>query len=65
MLAKYDLLEKQIIREYEHFKQDYSNVSPIKIGEHIYYRNFDNPADAMTLYRFPVVELQKYGFTQS
>lgn len=24
-----------------------------------------NPADALTLYRFPVVELQKYGFSEA
>ena len=40
-----------------------NNAVPIKIGEYIYYRRFTNPADSMTLYRFPVEELQRYGLT--
>ena len=30
---------------------------PIKIDEHIYYRRFDNPADSLSLYRFPIEKL--------
>ena len=62
MLGKYDYLEKQILREYEHYAQDFSSTEPIKVGEYIYYRNHNNPADSLTLYRFPVQELQRYGF---
>jgi len=55
-------LEKQIGREYEFYKQ--LPVSPpMKIGEHVYYRRLTNPADAMTLYRFPEDEMERFGFT--
>ena len=33
---------------------------PVRLGEYLYYRNA-NPADFMTLYRFPVADLKKYG----
>lgn len=67
MLAKYDNLEKQMKREHEHFSQQSifnisANIEPLKVGEWIYYRKADNPADAMSLYRFPVEDLQRYGF---
>ena len=50
------------MREYEHYEQDYSFDTPIRIGDWIYYRNFTNPADSLTLYRFPIDELENYGF---
>jgi hypothetical protein len=40
------------------------DLEPIKIGDFIYYRRFDNPADNLTLYRFPVDELQSYGLSR-
>lgn len=36
----------------------------MSIGDYIYYRRFDNPADSMTLYRFPKEQLEKYGFKE-
>ena len=68
MLLKYEYLEKQIGREHDHYsRQDLNqvaaNTEPVKIGKWIYYRKADNPADSLSLYRFPVDELQPYGFT--
>ena len=40
-------------------------METLKIGEYIYYRRTGNPADNLTLYRFPVDELQRYGLAQS
>ena len=60
MLLKYDYLDKMMLREFEHYSQ-ISKVEPIQIGEYIYYRRAENAADNLTLYRFPVSELQKYG----
>ena len=62
-MMKYDYLDKQILREYEHNNQ-VPALEPIKIDDYIYYRRFDNPADSLTLYRFPVDELEKYGCSQ-
>ena len=67
MLARYDPLEKQIRREHEHYSKQplhsaSANIEPLRVAEWIYYRKVDNSADAMTLYRFPVDELQRYGF---
>lgn len=38
---------------------------PIRVGDFIYYRRFDNPADCMTLYRFPLDELKERGLKES
>jgi hypothetical protein len=38
---------------------------PIRIGDYIYYRKFDNPADCLTLYRFPIESLQERGLKES
>ena len=51
------------MREYDHYKLVVNNAVPIQIDDYIYYRRFTNPADSMTLYRFPVSELQKYGLS--
>jgi protease II len=64
MLGKYDLLEKHMLREFDHYQRNVSSVPPIRVDDYVYYRNLSNPADALTLYRFPVVELQKFGFTE-
>lgn len=61
MLAKYDLLDSQIQREMEHYRLNFGDAAPIKLGDHLYYRNVTNPADSLTLYRFPANELQRYG----
>lgn len=37
---------------------------PVRINDYIYYRRFDNPADALTLYRFPLKELQVRGLNE-
>lgn len=37
---------------------------PLKIKDYIYYRKIDNPADSLTLYRFPVDELKKRNFSE-
>lgn len=37
---------------------------PVRIGEYIYYRKFENPADALTIYRFPIEELEKRNFSE-
>jgi hypothetical protein len=55
-MLKHDLLHKQLIREQE-FYQQIPRVLPIRIGDYIYYRRIDNPADAITVYRFPIEEL--------
>ena len=39
------------------FYQIVPRTMPIKIDEHIYYRRFDNPADSLSLYRFPIEKL--------
>jgi hypothetical protein len=51
-LLKYDNLHRSLLRELEHYKK-VPNVNAVTIGEHIYYRRIGNPADSMTLYRYP------------
>jgi hypothetical protein len=51
------------LREQE-FYEPVLKVLPVRIKEYIYYRKFDNPADSMTLYRFPIDELESRGFTE-
>ena len=63
-LFKYDLLHKQLIREQE-FYQHVPQVLPVRIGDYVYYRRFDNPADAITLYRFPLEELKARGLSEA
>ena len=63
MLLKYDYLTKQLWREQE-FYETIPRVLPLKIDQHIYYRRIDNPADSITLYRFPVEELPKWQVDQ-
>lgn len=62
-LFKYDMLHKQLLREQE-FYQHMSKVLPVRIGEYIYYRRFENPADAITLYRFSIEELKNRGLSE-
>ena len=62
-LLKCDMLHKQLVREQE-FYEHVPQILPIRIGQYIYYRRFDNPADSMTLYRFPLEELSKRGFSE-
>jgi hypothetical protein len=62
-LFKYDMLHKQLLREQE-FYQHMPKVLPVRIGEYIYYRRFENPADAITLYRFPIEELKNRGLSE-
>ena len=59
LLMKYDMFNTNLERELE-FHQEISEAIPLKIGEHIYYRRTDNPADNLTLYRFPVDELERF-----
>ena len=59
MLLRSDLLTKQMWREQDYYQWSVS-VTPIRIDDHIYYRRVDNPADALTLYRFPIEELPKW-----
>ena len=63
MLIKYDYLTKQLWRELD-FYQTQPRVIPIKIDQHVYYRRIDNPADSLTVYRFPVDELPKWQANQ-
>lgn len=57
MLLKYDILNKQLIREQE-FYELIPKIVPVKIGDYIYYRRgHQNPADVLTLYRFPYFDL--------
>lgn len=39
-------------------------VLPVRVGEYCYYRRFENPADAMTLYRFPLEEMKRRGLNE-
>ena len=55
MLLKYDYLTKNLWREQETYAL-VPRVMPIQIGDYYYYRRIDNPADCMTLYRFPVAQ---------
>ena len=59
MLLKYDYLTKQLWREQE-FYETIPRAVPVKIDDYIYYRRVDNPADSLTLYRFPVDELPNW-----
>jgi hypothetical protein len=63
VLLKYDLLHKQLIREQE-FYQHVPRILPIRIGDYIYYRRFENPADSLTVYRFPLEELKACGLNE-
>ena len=62
-LLKNDFLHKQLVREQE-FYQQVQRVLPLRIGDYIYYRRVDNPADAITLYRFPLDELKRRGYSE-
>lgn len=62
-LFRYDMLHKVLLREQE-FYQHIPKVLPVRVGEYIYYRRFENPADAITLYRFPIEELKKRGLNE-
>jgi hypothetical protein len=57
MLFKYDYLTKLLWREQDDIYREIAGVVPVKIGEFIYYRRVDNPADCLTLYRFPMEHL--------
>ena len=59
MLMKYDYLSKQMSREQE-FYSVVPRTMPLKIDEHIYYRRFDNAADSLSLYRFPIEKLPEW-----
>ena len=37
---------------------------PIRIGDYIYYRRFDNPAESINLFRFPIAELKSRGLSE-
>jgi len=37
---------------------------PLRIGDYVYYRRIDNPAELITLYRFPVEELKIRGLNE-
>ncbi|CDW77077.1 oligopeptidase b [Stylonychia lemnae] len=52
-MMKQDLLTRQIQREQDHY-QHIAKPLPVRIGEFLYYRRFENPADSMTIYRFPI-----------
>ena len=51
------------MREQEHY-QHVPRVLPVRIGDWMYYRKVDNPADAITLYRFPLEELKQRGYSE-
>lgn len=63
LLSKYDFLEKQILRELEFYKET-TELESLRINEYVYYRRLDNPADSLSIYRFPLDELEKYGFKE-
>lgn len=63
LMMRNDLIHKQLIREQE-FYQHVPNILPIRIGEYIYYRKLDNPADCLSLYRFPIESLKERGFSE-
>ena len=62
-MSKEDMLYRQLLREQEHYRH-VPRVLPVRIGDYVYYRKFDNPADAMTLYRFPLEEQRARGLTE-
>lgn len=62
-LLKNDLLHKILLREQEFYEQ-VPQVLPARMGDYIYYRKFDNPADSLTLYRFPIDKLAQWGFKE-
>jgi protease II len=57
MLFKYDLLTKLLWREQDDIYKNVPQLVPVKIGKNVYYRRIDNPADFLTLYRFPIEHL--------
>eukprot|EP00347_Sterkiella_histriomuscorum_P005460 403356529 len=63
-MLKFDLLHKQLLREQDHYKH-VPKPLPLRIGDYLYYRRFQNPADSMTIYRFPyeqqIIRGQKEG----
>lgn len=62
-LLKQDMLYRQILREQEHYRH-VPRVLPVRIGDFVYYRKFDNPADSMTLYRLPLDEQKARGLSE-
>lgn len=62
-LFKNDLLHKNLLRE-QQFYEHVNTILPVRIGEYIYYRKPNNSADLLSLYRFPIDELEKAGFTE-
>lgn len=57
MLLKYDYLTKALWRELEYYKLSPRGL-PVVLDNYIYYRRIDNPAESLTLYRFPVDEIK-------
>lgn len=59
MLLKQDYLTKTLWRELEYYKL-VPRALPILIDNYIYYRRNDNPAEVLTLFRFPVDQLKQW-----
>ena len=57
MLLKYDYLTKLLWREQDDIYKAVPRLLPVVIGKDIYYRRIHNPADCLTLYRYPLEEL--------
>jgi hypothetical protein len=59
MLLKQDYLTKTLWRELDYYKL-VPRALPILIDDYIYYRRNDNPAEILTLFRFPVDQLKQW-----
>lgn len=59
MLLKQDYLTKTLWRELDYYKL-VPRALPILIDNYIYYRRNDNPAEVLTLFRFPVDQLKQW-----
>ena len=51
---------KMIMREQDYYKW-VPRACPIRIDDYIYYRRTENPAECLSLYRFPVKELPRWS----
>jgi hypothetical protein len=58
LTVKHNLLEKVFEREIDN-RELKPDATPIHYNDYIYYRNIDNTADLLTLYRYPIDKIEE------
>jgi len=58
-LFRYDYLMKTMLREQEFYAPAENQVMPLSMGDYLYYRRINNPADSLSLYRYSLDLLEE------